>query len=51
MGCRYKIPAGDLTWEIDEFLGANAGLIIAEVELKSEDQVVTKPEWLGDENH
>ena len=49
MGCRYKIPAGDLTWEIDEFLGANAGLIIAEVELKSEDQVVTKPEWLGDE--
>jgi CYTH domain-containing protein len=46
---RYKIPAGDLTWEIDEFLGANAGLIIAEVELKSEDQVVTKPEWLGDE--
>ena len=30
---RYKIPAGDdLTWEIDEFLGDNAGLIVAELE-------------------
>ena len=46
---RYKIPAGDLTWEIDEFLGENAGLIVAEVELKSEDQAFDRPAWLGDE--
>ena len=46
---RYKIPIGDLTWEIDEFLGDNAGLIIAEVELKSEDQTFARPAWLGDE--
>jgi adenylate cyclase len=46
---RYKIPAGDLTWEIDEFLGDNAGLTVAEVELKSEDQAFDRPAWLGDE--
>jgi adenylate cyclase len=46
---RYKIPMGGLMWEIDEFLGDNAGLIIAEVELKSEDQVFDRPAWLGDE--
>ena len=46
---RYKIPAGDITWEIDEFLGDNAGLIVAEVELKSEDQAFDRPAWLGDE--
>jgi len=46
---RYKISAGDLTWEIDEFLGDNAGLIVAEVELKSEDQAFDRPAWLGDE--
>jgi adenylate cyclase len=46
---RYKIPVGNLTWEIDEFLGENAGLIVAEVELKSEDQTFDKPVWVGDE--
>ena len=46
---RYKISAGDLTWEIDEFLGDNAGLTVAEVELKSEDQAFDRPAWLGDE--
>ena len=46
---RYKIPAGDLTWEVDEFLGDNAGLIVAEVELKREDQAFARPTWLGDE--
>jgi CYTH domain-containing protein len=46
---RYKIPAGDVTWEIDEFLGDNGGLIVAEVELKSEDQAFDKPVWLDDE--
>jgi len=46
---RYRIGAGDLTWEIDEFLGDNAGLIVAEVELESEDQDFARPAWLGDE--
>ena len=46
---RYKICVGDLTWEIDEFLGDNAGLIVAEVELKSENQAFDSPAWLGEE--
>jgi adenylate cyclase len=46
---RYKIRSGSLTWEVDEFLGENAGLIIAEVELASEDQALEKPSWVGDE--
>ncbi len=46
---RYKIPAGSLTWEIDEFLGDNAGLIVAEIELASETQEFEKPAWLGEE--
>jgi adenylate cyclase len=45
---RYKIPVGGLTWELDEFLGDNAGLIVAEVELKSEDQAFDRPSWLGE---
>ena len=36
-------------WEIDEFLGDNKGLIMAEIELGSEDEVFEKPEWLGEE--
>jgi adenylate cyclase len=46
---RYKIRSGNLTWEVDEFFGENAGLIVAEVELASEDQVLEKPSWVGDE--
>jgi adenylate cyclase len=46
---RYKIPIGDLIWEIDEFLGDNTGLIVAEVELESEGQTFDKPSWVGDE--
>ena len=46
---RYKVPLDDLIWEIDEFNGVNAGLIVAEVELVSEDQEFTKPEWIGEE--
>lgn len=46
---RYRIPAGPLTWEVDEFFGDNAGLIVAEVELQSEDQVFDKPDWVGEE--
>ncbi|MEL6159271.1 MAG: CYTH domain-containing protein [Cyanobacteria bacterium J06623_5] len=46
---RYRVPIGNLVWEIDEFQGENAGLVIAEVELTSEDQTVTLPEWVGEE--
>lgn len=46
---RHKIPAGELMWEVDEFLGANAGLIVAEIELPSEEAVFDRPTWLGEE--
>lgn len=44
---RYKIVEEGTVWEIDEFLGENAGLIIAEVELANEEQDFVKPSWLG----
>ncbi|MBC7857247.1 MAG: CYTH domain-containing protein [Burkholderiaceae bacterium] len=46
---RRRIDFGGLIWEVDEFLGANAGLVVAEVELSSEDQVFDKPDWVGAE--
>ena len=46
---RYKIPYEGLTWEVDEFLGDNAGLIVAEVELTGEEQTFVKPAWVGEE--
>jgi len=36
-------------WEVDEFLGDNAGLVVAELELESENQVFKRPDWLGKE--
>ena len=36
-------------WEIDEFTGENAGLVVAELELASEDQPFERPSWLGEE--
>ncbi len=46
---RFRIPFGGLVWEIDEFFGENLGLIVAEVELTSEDQRFDKPAWIGEE--
>jgi adenylate cyclase len=46
---RYTIAHGNAVWEIDEFLGENQGLVVAEVELSSEDQPFDRPEWLGEE--
>ena len=43
---RYKINFSNLIWEVDEFSGDNQGLIIAEVELKSEDQKIDIPDWI-----
>lgn len=44
---RHRIPVGTHVFEVDEFLGDNAGLVIAEVELGAEDEVFTRPAWLG----
>jgi adenylate cyclase len=46
---RRRIGFGGLIWEVDEFLGANAGLVVAEVELSSEEQKFDKPDWVGAE--
>ena len=46
---RRVIPHAGLDWEVDEFLGENAGLVIAEVELESEDQEIIRPDWVGAE--
>lgn len=46
---RYEVPYEGLVWEIDEFLGDNAGLVVAEVELEAEGQAVPLPPWVGDE--
>jgi CYTH domain-containing protein len=46
---RHRIEHAGMVWEVDEFLGANAGLLVAEIELASEDQPFEKPEWIGAE--
>ncbi|MBW2443650.1 MAG: CYTH domain-containing protein [Deltaproteobacteria bacterium] len=46
---RYKIDFEGFVWEVDEFFGENQGLIVAEVELESEDQAFEKPGWIGEE--
>ncbi len=46
---RRKVEYGGLLWEIDEFLGENAGLVVAEVELTDENQAVSLPHWVGEE--
>ncbi len=46
---RYEIKAGNHIFEVDEFSGENEGLMVAEVELKSEDETFEKPSWLGKE--
>ncbi len=44
---RYRVDFAGLVWEVDVFAGANAGLVVAEVELESEAQAVTLPPWVG----
>jgi adenylate cyclase len=46
---RYALAWGRHTWEIDVFEGDNAGLVVAEIELGSEDEAFDEPEWLGEE--
>ena len=44
---RHYVEQGALTWEIDEFHGDNSGLVVAELELDSEDADFARPPWLG----
>ncbi|MGP1478294.1 MAG: CYTH domain-containing protein [Capnocytophaga sp.] len=46
---RYLVPSGNLCFEVDEFHGDNEGLVIAEIELPTEDTPFERPEWLGEE--
>jgi CYTH domain-containing protein len=46
---RHRIGHAGHTWEVDEFLGLNAGLVVAEIELESEDEAFEKPDWIGAE--
>jgi len=43
---RYEVYVGGFKWEVDEFMGENAGLIVAEIELENEGQEFAKPDWL-----
>jgi len=44
---RHFVEHGGMTWEIDEFHGQNLGLVVAELELESEDAAFARPPWLG----
>jgi adenylate cyclase len=44
---RRKIEFAGKVWEVDEFIGANQGLVLAEIELSAEDQQFDKPQWIG----
>ena len=46
---RHRIQQGKHVWEVDEFLGVNAGLVVAEIELDTEDEAFDKPDWIGAE--
>lgn len=46
---RHEIINGEHCFEIDEFSGRNSGLVIAEIELKNENEAFEKPDWLGQE--
>jgi len=46
---RYRITFEGKLWEVDEFLGDNKGLIMAEIELKHEDEAFEKPAWITSE--
>lgn len=46
---RHYVTAGKHTWEIDEFAGANQGLIVAEIELDHENEKFEAQDWLGEE--
>ena len=46
---RYRVAYAGMIWEIDEFFGDNAGLVLAEIELEHETQAIEQPPWVGEE--
>lgn len=46
---RYRLEVGGHFWEVDEFFGDNAGLLLAEIELEDIDEPFARPDWLGEE--
>jgi len=46
---RHLVRHGGHLWEVDEFLGDNAGLVVAEIELDSAEEAFERPDWLGEE--
>jgi adenylate cyclase len=46
---RHHVKYHGNTWEVDEFMGENAGLIVAEIELESEESHFERPDWLAEE--
>lgn len=46
---RYEVNVGKHVYEVDVFSGENDGLVVAEIELTSEDEIFEKPDWLGKE--
>jgi CYTH domain-containing protein len=46
---RYTVWVAGKVWEVDEFLGANEGLFVAEIELQSADEAFEMPSWVGEE--
>ena len=46
---RFEVKSGNHTFEVDEFYDENEGLIVAEIELNSENEIFEKPDWLGEE--
>ncbi len=46
---RYHVRVDEHLWEIDDFHGVNAGLVLAEIELQQEDETFLKPHWVGEE--
>jgi CYTH domain-containing protein len=46
---RHTLAYKGFTWEVDEFLEENAGLVVAEIELQAEDQPFERPAWIGRE--
>lgn len=46
---RHHVPHGRHLWEVDVFEGENAGLVVAEIELRTPDEPFERPPWLGEE--
>ena len=46
---RHEVAFAGMTWEVDEFQGANEGLVVAEIELETAGQTFVQPPWVGPE--